>query len=276
LDNNEKYHINKKAFYNHWFIKKVIIPDCVVGIGSAAFSGCSNLTTLVMPKELESFDGFVDSAVPLELVEHEGAQYIKSAENDYAYLYKVIDSSLTEFSVLEQTKGIYNYAFSGLSKLTVLNLTENPITIGSMAFTSSSITKVNLPSFEVWLSERLQGPGANPRYASSSCVFYVNGEPVNLGDYVLPNIEKISTYAFYGQDTLNTLTVSDSLREVGDNAFVNCSNLIRVYVSSLKKWCEIDFCDGSASTTPFGTNWYAIGNTSPLANATLYVGETPI
>lgn len=277
LDNDEKYHINEKAFYNHWFIKKVIIPDCVVGIGSNAFSGCSNLTTLIMPKELESFGSFFDTATPLEFVEYEGAQYFKSAENDYAYLYKVVDSSLTEFSVLEQTKGIYNYAFSGLSKLTTLTLTENPITIGSAAFSSSSITTVNLPSFEVWLSERLQGSGSNPLYVSSSCVFYVNGEPVNLGDYVLPDIEKIYTYAFYRQNSLNSLTVSDSLREVGDNAFVNCSNLTRVYVSSLKKWCEIDFRDSAASSIPFYTTvWYGLGDTNPLSKAALYVGETLI
>ena len=53
----------------------------------------------------------------------------------------------------------------------------------------------------------------------------------------------IAAHAFYGCTTLKSVTIPASVKYIDTFAFNNCSSLKRVYISSMKAWCSIEFAD---------------------------------
>lgn len=87
-------------------------------------------------------------------------------------------------------------------------------------------------------------------------------------DVVIPNsidgfvVTAISMYAFSGHSDLASITIPSTIQSIGEDAFLECDGLKKVYVSSIEDWCKIDFsysdsdADADANPLSIGADLY--------------------
>lgn len=82
------------------------------------------------------------------------------------------------------------------------------------------------------------------------------------GDVVIPNsidgfvVTAISMYAFSGRSDLASITIPSTIQSIGDDAFLECDGLKKVYVSSIEDWCKIDFPYSDTNPLSRGADLY--------------------
>jgi hypothetical protein len=104
---------------------------------------------------------------------------------------------------------------------------QSPIeSIGTQCFyrSSGSILSLYVDKLEYFCGITFGDMNANPlRYGAN---LYVNNQLIT--DLVYPNLSKINDYAFY-MSKLTSVTIPDSVTEIGKYVFYNCSSLTSVY-----------------------------------------------
>ena len=76
-----------------------------------------------------------------------------------------------------------------------------------------------------------------------------NGKPVT----------SIELEAFWGCDSMTSITIPSSITHIASDAFLDCTSLARVYISDLAVWCEIAFDDLISSPFYYGAALYLNG-----------------
>ena len=151
--------------------------------------------------------------------------------------------------------------FSNIPFLLVVVLPKGLESIGSSAFYNSGrLETVSLPStlklveieafsacrnlknvlitdLVAWCGIDFSSIGANPLAYGAD--LYLNEEKVT--ELIIPNsITQIKPYAFCG-GSFASVTFHSGVKEVGADAFYNCTKLTQVHISDLAAWCSIDF-----------------------------------
>ena len=126
-----------------------------------------------------------------------------------------------------------------------------------MAFKDSSIETLFLTNnYKEWAVKTFSTDTSSPtRYSSLT---YFNSETIS--EMHFNDIDKISSYAFYGLNSLTKLTIDGSVTKVLGMSFAYCTNLVEVsididgivqsafqYCSSLKKCLISDKITGLSS-----------------------------
>lgn len=81
-------------------------------------------------------------------------------------------------------------------------------------------------------------------------------------DLVIPDsidnavVTAISMYAFSGRSDLASITIPSTIQSIGEDAFLECDGLKKVYVSSIEDWCKIDFSYSDANPLNIGADLY--------------------
>ena len=71
----------------------------------------------------------------------------------------------------------------------------------------------------------------------------------NLTSITIPDsVIDIGTFAFSGCRNLTSITIGNSVTRIGEYAFNSCDSLTNVYISDIAAWCNISF--GSAGSNP--------------------------
>lgn len=105
-------------------MKELTLPDGLIKVGKSAFYGCGTL----------------------KYNENENGRYLGSENNDYLCLMGVKSKDFTKFSVNENCRVIYDYAFSECGSLFDITLPEGVTRIGANAFSGcSSLVNVYVP-----------------------------------------------------------------------------------------------------------------------------------
>ena len=175
-----------------------IIPNNVTGIGSYAFSSCSDLTSITLPKGVTSIDS-------------------------YAF-YNC--SGLTSITLPNGVTSIGSDAFAFCSGLTSINIPNNVTSIGSDAFAfCSGLTAVHITELAAWCNISFGNRSANPLPIAHH--LYLNGEEIK--DLIVPNsVTSINNYAFSGCSGLTSITLPNGVTSIGSYAFYNCSGLTSI------------------------------------------------
>lgn len=63
-------------------------------------------------------------------------------------------------------------------------------------------------------------------------------------------------YAFSGRSDLASITIPSTIQSIGEDAFLECDGLKKVYVSSIEDWCKIDFSYPDANPLRRGADLY--------------------
>ncbi len=208
-------------------IKTVIIEDGVTSIGSYAFQYCSNLTSITVPHSVTSI-----------------------GVEAFQYCY-----DLTSITIRGNVTSIGKDAFKGCEKL----------------------TNVYIIDIAKWCNISFGNNYANPLYYADN--LYLNGELVS--DVVIPSgVVAIPDYAFdcnsltsitipegvtsigiyaFSCNSLTSITIPESVASIGSFAFSECTNLAKVYISDIAKWCNISFGNSYANPLYYADNFYLNG-----------------
>ena len=194
----------------------------VTAIGSYAFSGCTNLTTII----------FDDNT------------YVKTI-GDYAFSGCNAMSSIT---IPASVTSIGDYVFSAcftLQHVTIEDATST-LSLGHGSKNGSNyglFADTDLRSF--YWGRQLD---YNTNYGRSPIANLPNLSEITIG----PNVSTISAYMFYGNTALSTITLPETVTTLGDHAFHGWKNLtsftIPSHITSIETYAFAG-CTGLTSIT---------------------------
>ena len=204
----------------------------LTSIGNSAFSGCTNLASLVVPNSVKSIGSSA----------FEGCVRLTSVN---------LPSSVTN---------IDSDAFSGCSSLTSVLIPSNITTIGSNAFKGcSGLKKVIVPNIPAWCNITFYNEAANPLFFAEHLY---SDEDTEIRNLVIPNsVTKICGSAFYNCSGLTSVLVPSNIITIGSNAFKGCSGLKKVIVPDIASWCSVTFENSYANPLFLAHHLYSDENT---------------
>ena len=187
----------------------------VTAIGDGAFEGCSGLTSVILSNSLERIG--------------DGAFYRCSG--------------LTSVTIPNSVTEIGESAFSGCSGLTEITIPSSIIYIGWYAF--SGCTALNTLNYNAiscyYISYDAEDPSTHP-------FDNLNISTVNIGD----SVQIIPANFILGLKNVTSITIPNSVTEIGDCAFYECSGLTSITipnsVTAIGNFA-FSFCSGLTSIT---------------------------
>ena len=198
-------HIGKSAFHNCTSLSGINIPSGVTSIGEYAFYNCA-LTEIVIPKGVTeimrcSFERNNFSTVEIP----EGVTSIGSCAFGSC-------SNLKFVSLPNSLTSIDGYAFEYSSLLSSITIPESVTSIGSNAFTNLKSVTLNSPTI-------FAEGGFADKFGS------------NVSEYIIgADAEEIKDYAFYNSTALQSITLPETLTEIGEGSFEGCTGLTSIAI----------------------------------------------
>ncbi len=191
-------------------LTSIILPNDITSIGGYAFKDCARLTNINIPNSVAQIDGYAfQGCAALTNI-----TIPNNVTNIGSYVFS--NSCITSITIPNNVISIDNYAFYKCSTLTSITISDNVIHIGDAVFSGcSSLTNISLPNSLTSIGNSV----------FSGCHNLTN---IILGD----NITSIGEYAFRNCTNLKHITISKSVTSIGDNAFQYCKNLTSITLSN--------------------------------------------
>jgi serine/threonine protein kinase len=207
------------AFQNNKSIKKIELPNGLLGIGRDAFSGCSSLEEITIPDTLLYYE---------DLWGLKGCYSIKSIRSNYfhsenhsvvihGHLVRVLSADpLDEFSIPKNVLHVEDEAFSLCAPIRVLHYPKS-LDVDPAQFAHSSIKEIDHED---------ASEDHHCLIKNNELICFVADEPI---DYRVPeNVTRIGDYAFGGAKHLRTIIVPSSVKQLGWGCFSECYSLLEV------------------------------------------------
>lgn len=158
--------------------------------------------------------------------EYGNCRYLGTDGNPYFALMQTTNTTLSSYTIHEQTKIISCSAFSSCSNMTSIAIPASVITIGKYAFSSAyNLNDVYITDIEAWCNISFENADANPFCHASN--LYLNQELVT--ELVIPGtVKEVKRDAFYSCDSLRSVIFLDGVTTVEESAFGSCDNLTNV------------------------------------------------
>ena len=274
-------------------LKNVTITGNVSSIGRGAFSDCTSLKNLTVGENVTSIGEVAFwncDALEGVYITNLDAWYkidfggFSSNPLEYAGNLYLDGKLVTELTIPVSLTDIKDYTFAGCSSLTNVTIPNNVINIGDFAFSScSSITNIIIPdsvtdigdsSFSgctsinsITVPDSVTSLG---RYVFLGCTNIATATiPAHVIDdvpkdslktVIITSGESIERNAFANCNSLESITIPDSVTDINDAAFSGCTSLANVYITDLAAWCQIKFSSYSY-TNPlcYAENFYLNG-----------------
>ena len=202
----------------------VTIPGNVASIGSYAFYGCSGMTTLTVGRGVQTIGQYAFlgcSSLATVAFNADSCTTVRnggSAASTSAF-YNL--GSVTTFTFGDSVKAIPMYLCYGLSGLASVTIPQAVVNIGREAFTGcTSLATVNFNADSM----------PDLSYVSNGTTYYYT--PFNAGNAAClttlnigSNVKRIPGGIFYNQTALTSITIPDSVHEIGPLAMMGCTGL---------------------------------------------------
>ena len=189
--------IGNYAFYGCSGLSSITIPNSVGWIGTEVFQNCSNLTSVTISMKNITNSTFKGcSNLNSVTISNSVTSIGEAAFADC--------SGLSSITIPNSVTSIGSSAFSGCSKLTSINIQESVMSIGVNAFEGT-----------IWYDKQPDGL----IYIGHILYRYKGYMPANTNIVVKDGTKGIAGAAFYGCSGLSSITIPNSVTNIGDHAF---------------------------------------------------------
>ena len=218
--------IGGSAFSDCSGLTSVTIPDSVTRVESFAFYSCSGLTNITIGNSVTNIGmgAFSFCSGLTSVIIGNGVRII-----DYQAFYNC--SRLTSVTIGNGVKSIGSSAFENCSGLTSVTIPNSVTIIGGSAFRfCSGLTSITIPDSVTGIGEEAFR-GCNNIIIKLKGICYVDKWVVGVVNNSLSTAEienttrGIADGAFNYCKFLTSVTIPDSVKSIGYQAFYNCSNL---------------------------------------------------
>lgn len=219
-------------------LAEIVVPEGVTYIGTMAFGYCQALDKVTLPDSLVSLgENVFGGCGNITYNQYDNAIYLGNDSNPYIVLMKVVDLSIDECEINEDTKIIYGSAFANCVLLKSISLPEGLLSIGNSAFYSTGLKSIFLPSSLIEIKDQAFyncfftqfNEDEDARYIGSEnnpyLILYEIKDKSAETFTVREGVRFIYEQAFKDAENLYEVVLPQSLQEIRDGAFENCSEL---------------------------------------------------
>lgn len=232
--------MNSKCFQRSE-CRKVILPDTIVQIHSAAFSGCKNLESIHIPNSINSVDSDAfEKCANLKHTLFSHGLYLGNTENPFLILnknertYKPADGGELVVEVHPETRLILSNAFNIFSPdsapydiIDKLILHDNLESICGGSFSMGFLGFSKIETICIDSMECLCRAGRNIPVLAKTLI--VGGEILGNTVTIPASVTNITFQCFNMCDTVETIRFEGNISKISCEAFCNCKNLKTVY-----------------------------------------------
>lgn len=215
-------YIGEAAFSICYSLKSVILNDSLEHLESSVFYNCNSLEYIQLPSSLVSIGSSCFSSSGLKEVKFNNNLKIIHG-HAFALCFDLEDVVLPE-SIEE----IRNRAFYRCSSIESINIPENTKVLGYHAFARcAELTTVYFNAENCKVSDSTHEEEYVPEDWTTASPFYPSKiTNIIFGENVTAISSNSETYGtFENCDTLQSVTIPDTVEEIGTAAFKNCTSL---------------------------------------------------
>ena len=230
------------AFSWRSYLSEIVIPASVNSIGHGAFTGCSSLTCISIPKSVICLNGnpFFLWNSKLEclspnFVYEDDVLFNKDKSRIISFRNRNVESYVIPSSVTS----IGDRAFNDCSSLSEIVIPASVTNIGDFAFCSCrSLCKIVIPASVTSIGDHAFSGCSSlseiviPASVTSigDCAFH---DCSSLSEIVIPSsVTSIGDSAFWGCSSLSEIVIPSSVTSIGDSAFSDCHSLSKIVIPS--------------------------------------------